>query len=208
MFRKLLSLLTAPSKKQTTSEKAHSKKDFQKPRTRKISPGYRMILAGILILTIPLVFFGKFFAIVSLHGIAAVSRMYYRWFKFSIGIELGIFAITLTALAHGPMAGIIVGILHFLISWTVTKEPANIVPICLLGYGAVGFFAGILPLTNIVFFGMLMTFIYDLITTPLFVGVLHYNLPRELFFISTHLLFNYWVFSTFGEWGLKLVGVA
>lgn len=165
----------------------------------------------LLILSLPLALFSKTLIFVSLHGIAALSRVYYRWIPVSLGVELGTFVIVLTAVSHGPVAGVTIGMCHYIVSRTITKEPWSIAPACLLGYVVMGFLAAALPLSafpSFVLFGLAMTLAYNLTASPIFVVFLGYSAWREAFFVVTNLLFNYWVFSTFGEWGLKLVGAA
>jgi hypothetical protein len=164
-------------------------------------------LIAFLLITTPLGFLNDFFTILTLHGMAAISRFHYRFLKFSIGVELSVFMIALTGISHGPVVAAVVGAVHFIISVLITKEATRIVLPCLAGYVAVGIAAGLLPMTNILLFGMMLTLVYNLVTIPLFIHALKFSFASQLFFISTHFAFNYWVFSTFGQAGLKLIGL-
>ena len=158
-----------------------------------------------LALTIPLGFMSNAFILFTLHGLAVLSRFHYRFFSY-LGIELSIFMIALTGISHGAAAAVTVGVAHFLISLLITKEPMSIVPGCLVGYIAVGIVAGSVTVANFTLFGVILTAVFNIVTIPYFMYVLRYSVFSQGFFLITHLAFNYYVFSHFGEWGLKLVG--
>lgn len=165
------------------------------------------LVMSALIVTTAIGLYSNVFLILFLHGMAALSRVHYRFIRYSIGVELSIFMIALTGLSHGPKVAATVGALHFLISVLVTKEPKNIIPVCLLGYISVGVATAFIPFTNILTFGMSLVLVYNLVTIPLFLFLLRYSIISQAIFLATHLAFNYYIFSNFGKWGLKLIGL-
>lgn len=221
MFRKLVNFIS--EKKEVERKGAYAidfSPDFSyvknifsaiNQRLSYLTFGKRMALYAslFLLVTTPLGFVNDFFTILTLHGMAAISRFHYRFLKFSIGVELSVFMIALTGLSHGPIVAMVVGAIHFLVSILVTKEgyrSGTILP-CLIGYMAVGLAAGLVPMTNILVFGMILTAVYNVITIPIFLYVLRFSVFSQLFFIATHFAFNYYVFSNFGEAGLRLIGL-
>ncbi|MCK4967871.1 MAG: hypothetical protein KAS12_02345 [Candidatus Aenigmarchaeota archaeon] len=132
-------------------------------------------------------------------GIA--SRYYQKYLPhLSLGIETCLFGTVMSSLAYGWHAGAFVGIISLTISVFLTEEEASYLPVALLGMAGVAFLASILPITvvNIVFWGVLLTLIYDITTCAVYIHLFRADIFKTIIFIVTHMAFNYFVFSTFG----------
>ncbi len=136
-----------------------------------------------------------FFVLLNL--LASVSMLYLKITKHAhyIGIELCTLATVLISLKYGHVLGIITGFISITSALIVSGyfKPSYFVSVLALPLVGliVPLFSG-LPLWQI---GLLMTFIYDAIVLPLYV-LMGSRIPSTVVFFMTHMLFNYWVFTT------------
>ena len=147
--------------------------------------------------------FSNFVVMTSFIIIGIASRYYQKYTPhLSFGIETCLFGTVLSSLAYGWHAGAIVGVVSLTISVFLTQEEASYLPIALMGMAGVAFIASIAPITavNIVFWGVLLTLLYDIVTCAVYIHVFRANIFKTFIFVVTHLAFNYFVFAYFGAY--------
>jgi len=139
-----------------------------------------------------------FFVLLNL--LASVSMLYLKISKHAhfIGIELCTLATVLISLKYGYVLGMITGFISITSALIISGyfKPSYFVSVLampLIGL-IVPLFSG-LPLWQI---GILMTIIYDAIVLPLYV-FMGSRIPSSIVFFVTHVLFNYWVFTTIAQ---------
>lgn len=139
-----------------------------------------------------------FFVLLNL--LASVSMLYLKISRHAhyIGIELCTLATVLISLKYGYALGMLTGFISITSALIVSGyfKPTYFVSVLtmpLIGL-IVPLFSG-LPLWQI---GILMTIIYDAIVLPLYV-FMGSRIPSTIVFFITHLLFNYWVFTTIAQ---------
>lgn len=139
-----------------------------------------------------------FFVLLNL--LASVSMLYLKITKHAhyIGVELCTLATVLISLKYGYVLGMITGAVSITSALIVSGyfKPSYFVSVLtmpLIGL-IVPFFSG-LPLWQI---GVLMTIMYDAIVLPLYV-LMGSRIPSSVVFFITHILFNYWVFTTIAQ---------
>ena len=145
--------------------------------------------------------FSNFIVMTSFIIVGIASRYYQKYTPhLSFGIETCLFGTVLSSLAYGWHAGAIVGIVSLTISVFLTEEEASYLPIALMGMAGVAFVASIAPITaaNIVFWGILLTLVYDIATCVVYIHVFRANIFKTFIFVVTHLAFNYFLFVNFG----------
>ncbi len=156
------------------------------------------VLTGLLILFV-LTRFKKAFFTILLILLGSFSMIYIRFFKQShyIAFELCTLATVLSSLAYGPHYGIVAGFISISLSFVISGyfKPTYLISVLAMPFMAViaPFFSS-LPLWQI---GLIITIIYDSIILPLYVLSGSRVSSTIVFFIS-HVLLNYWVFSTIG----------
>ena len=130
-------------------------------------------------------------------GIGAVSMMYVRFFKMAhyIGFELCTMATVIVARTYGPTYGAFAGfasITGALILSGYFKPSYFISVLALPLVGLATPYLNHLPLWQV---GMIMTVAYDLVVLPVYIMLGSRIISSVIFFI-THILLNYWVFTT------------
>jgi hypothetical protein len=139
-----------------------------------------------------------FFVLLNL--MASVSMLYLKITKHAhyIGIELCTLATVLISLKYGRILGAVTGLISITSALIVSGyfKPSYFVSVLTLPLiGLITPFFSWLPLWQI---GVLMTIIYDAIVLPLYV-LMGSRIPSSVVFFITHVLFNYWVFSTIAQ---------
>lgn len=139
-----------------------------------------------------------FFVLLNL--LASVSMLYLKISRHAhyVGIELCTLATVLISLKYGYALGMLTGFISITSALIVSGyfKPTYFVSVLtmpLIGL-IVPLFSG-LPLWQI---GILMTLIYDAIVLPLYI-FMGSRIPSSIVFFITHLMFNYWVFTTIAQ---------
>lgn len=132
--------------------------------------------------------------------LAACSRYLQLGFPFVIGVDLCLFFTVLAALAYGPLAGVIVGMGSALLGIVVknTRNPEEKIAFY-LGLAFIGYIAPHLPFGSVYATGLAATIIYDAIVVYGYFYLVRKCIVNAFSFTSTHILFNMWLFSRFGE---------
>src|SRR3989338_2485885 len=130
-------------------------------------------------------------------ALGAVSMLYNRWVRVSLGFELVMLGLVITAVAFGRLAGLVVGFTGLFLAEVLSGRFTHSTFVSFIGLAVVGLAApnafGILE-GNITLTGILLTVIYDAVIAPGYV-ILGSNPGRTGLFVVTHLAFNAWVFS-------------
>ncbi len=163
-----------------------------------------MVTSGLVFLG---VFFRPFLVVSGFAALAVASRMYQRYIRFPLGIELGVFGTVICAVLYGPIMGAIVGLVAYPVSIVYTKEEVRYLPVALFGICVAAFAGGAAGLGswNIVALGVGVTVLYDVLTGGLYYFVYRAPLFGGAVFGVTHVWFNYVVFSWLGEWVLNIL---
>jgi hypothetical protein len=151
---------------------------------------------GLLMLFILLRFKGLLITAI-LIGIGSVSMIYVRFFRMAhyIGFELCTMATVLVSLSFGPAYGAFAGfasITGALILSGYFKPSYFISVLALPLVGLAAPYLSHLPLWQT---GLIMTVAYDIIVLPVYV-LLGSRIISSIIFFITHVLLNYWVFTT------------
>lgn len=219
MIVKLLNLFVPVSK--TNVSVMHSRKgssrfgSFSNRKSVKIQNNFREFLiknktyvfAFAFLATVSLLF-SNFVVIASFITMGIASRYYQKYMPhLSFGVELCLFGTVLSSLAYGWHAGAIVGVVSLTISVFLTEEEASYLPVALVGMAGVAFIASIASITaaNLVFWGVLLTLLYDIVTCTVYIHVFRANIFKTMLFVVTHLIFNYFVFAYFGVYIYELL---
>jgi len=138
--------------------------------------------------------------------IAALSRYLQKAFPFVVGIDLCLFFTVIAALAYGSTAGAIVGIGAELLGIVVknTRNPGEKISFY-AGMGIIGVIAPHLPFQSTYATGIFATAVYDMIVVFGYFYLVRKCALNAFTFVSTHLVFNIWLFATFGEGLLSLI---
>lgn len=172
---------------------------------RKNVIGYPTIAA------VSILIFGIFFRPVLVTGvfaaIAVVSRMYQKHIRLQLGVDLAVFGTVICGALFGPIYGALVGVLAYPISIVYTKEEARYLPVAMAGIALVGVIAGCVNIAppEIVMWGVGLTALYDILTSGLYYYIYRAPIIGGIVFSATHIAFNYFVFSSFGEFVLNIL---
>ncbi len=146
------------------------------------------------------------FLVVSFIALGIASRIHQRFLRgISIGFETIIFGMAITGMLYGPWPAVLIGLIALPISVVYTEEDFKWMPVALGGMILTGFLAGTLPAMSILMLGMVLTLVYDVTTCAVYLFVFRSRIFTTLLFAVSHLTFNYFIFSRFGETVLSML---
>lgn len=129
-------------------------------------------------------------------ALGAVSMIYNRWIKLSVGVELIIFGLVITSIAFGRLPGLIVGVVGLFLAEIISERFTYSTFISFIGIIVIAVIApNIFHQTgSITSAGIILTILYDAIIIPGYL-LLGSNIGRSALFVATHIIFNIWIFS-------------
>ncbi len=139
--------------------------------------------------------------------VLAISKRYIpTWHirKYFIGVEAVMFCTVITSITFGPVTGSIMGALLMTINYIGEKRFSQYFPLTLLLYAIIGYAAFYIQISNIIVLGLILTVIYNIVSSIIvyFFGA---NMRTVLVFNLVNILFNLFLFSTFGGFFLGLL---
>ena len=143
------------------------------------------------------VFFTSFFFL-----LASISILYKKVLPLSIGFELASFSAILAGILFGGFSAFIVGFGSIVVSGMLMQKFATDgakYTFHAVMTGVMGIAASALPIGNIVFWGMGMIVLYDLIFTLWVLNYYPQGMGKLFIWVGTHIPISYWIFATFGE---------
>ncbi|MCK5234098.1 MAG: hypothetical protein KAJ91_04740 [Candidatus Aenigmarchaeota archaeon] len=169
----------------------------------------RLKLVGVLVLFcfVSFVFFRHQFFILLFVLVGAASRMLQKFIPVITGVDFCLFFSILVSVVYSPTLGIITGVSASLIgSFLRHVERAEYYMTPVYGYVPIWVFMSlrIIPELNIMLTGMLCVAVY---VVARFMAIFFTNkicIASQLTYVSTALIFNYWLFSGFAPF---LMGV-
>lgn len=148
-----------------------------------------------------LFFFGAYIkllaAIAFFIFLGAISMIYNRWVKVSIGVELVMLGLVITSIAFGRLPGLIVGLAGLFLAEVISERFTYSTFVSFIGIVVVAVIApDVFQLANhsITTTGIILTLVYDAIIVPGYL-LLGSDFGRSAFFTVTHIIFNIWAFS-------------
>ncbi len=140
-------------------------------------------------------------------ALAAVSMLYNRWIKVSIGVEFVMLGLVITSIAFGTLPGLVVGLVGLFLAEILSERFTYSTFVSFIGITVVALAARtIFGLTNgsITATGIIVTVIYNAIIIPGYL-LLGSSVGRSALFSATHIAFNTWVFSFIAPALLRLL---
>jgi len=136
-----------------------------------------------------------FFVLLNL--LAAVSMLYLKISKHAhyVGIELCMMATVLISLKYGVVLGVITGFISITSALIISGYFKPTYFVSVLTMPLIGLIVHLFPGMVLWQLGVLMTIIYDAIVLPLYI-LMGSRISSSIVFFITHVLFNYWVFTT------------
>lgn len=129
--------------------------------------------------------------------LGAISMLYNRWIKVSVGVELVMLGTIITSVAFGRLPGLVVGLVGLFLAEIISERFTYSTFISFIGIAAAAMAApDVFQWANhsITSTGIILTIIYDAIIIPGYL-LLGSDIGRSAFFTVTHIIFNIWVFS-------------
>ncbi|MEK6916707.1 MAG: hypothetical protein AABW92_03095 [Nanoarchaeota archaeon] len=169
---------------------------------RKFLVSALLSLLGILVI----IKFERLFFIALLIGLGIVSLLYIRFFKYAhyVGIELCMMATVLISLAYGQVAGAFAGFASITGALVLSGYFKPSYFISVLALPLIGLIVPLFSWLNLWQLGVLMTILYDLVVLPLYI-LMGSRIESSVVFFITHVLFNYWVFTTIAPFFYNLI---
>lgn len=130
-------------------------------------------------------------------ALGAVSMIYNRWIKISVGVEFVLFGLVITSVAFGRLPGLVVGVVSLFLAEVISERFTYSTFVSFVGVAVVALIApNVFQWANhsIMAAGIILTIIYDALIIPGYL-LLGSDIGRSSFFVVTHLIFNIWVFS-------------
>jgi hypothetical protein len=139
--------------------------------------------------------------------VLAISKRYiptWQIRKYFIGVEAVMFCTVITSITFGPITGAVMGALLMTINYIGERRFSQYFPLTLLLYAVIGYSAYFFQSVNLVILGLILTVIYNIISTIIvyFFGA---NMRTVLIFNAVNILFNFFLFSTFGGFFLSVL---
>jgi hypothetical protein len=154
------------------------------------------LLFGAIFLFVAL-YYRRFLFTGILIGLASISMIYQRYFRYShyFGVELCMMATALAGRAYGPHYGAFTGFFSIFFAFIISGNFKYSSFVSLLTLPLIGAIVPLFGELSLLYLGLLMTVLYDIIILPLYMMLGSRLFPSIVFFL-THLLFNYWIFTT------------
>ncbi|MBI2145611.1 hypothetical protein HYU18_04810 [Candidatus Woesearchaeota archaeon] len=129
-------------------------------------------------------------------ALAAMSMLYNKWIKLSIGVELIMLGLVITSVAFGRLPGLVVGIVGLFLAEVISERFTystfvSFIGVCVVALIAPNVFNQAGSITST---GIIVTVVYDAIIIPGYL-LLGSSFGRSAFFVVTHIFFNIWVFT-------------
>ncbi len=162
--------------------------------------GRRFIVLLALAALVLLFFFWAYVKLLVVMGffiaLGAVSMIYNRWIKLSVGVELIIFGLVITSIAFGRLPGLIVGFVGLFLAEIISERFTYSTFVSFVGIMVIAIIAPNIfhQTSSITSAGIILTIIYDAIIIPGYL-LLGSNIGRSALFVATHIIFNIWIFS-------------
>lgn len=172
------------------------------------NPRLKLVIILMLFCFVSSVFFRHQFFIVLFILVGALSRMFQRFIPVITGIDFCLFFSILVSVAYSPTLGIITGISASLIgSFLRHVERAEYYLTPIYGYVPIWIFMSfrIIPELNILLTGMICVALYVVVR---FMAIFFTNkicIVSQLTYVSTALIFNYWLFSSFAPFLMSVM---
>ena len=160
----------------------------------------RPIILFALAAAVVLFFFWSYVKVILVMAIfialGAVSMLYNRWVKESLGVEFIMLGTVITSIVFGRLPGLIVGMVGLFLAEVLSERFTYSTFVSFIGIAVVALIAqNIFNQTHsITSAGIILTVIYDAVIIPGYL-LLGSNLGRSALFVVTHLIFNVWAFS-------------
>ncbi len=128
--------------------------------------------------------------------LGAVSMVYNRWLKLSLGIEFIMLGLVITSIVSGRLPGLVVGILGLFLAEVIAERFTYSTFVSFIGLVVVALIAPIVfdQTNSITSAGIILTVVYDAIIIPGYL-LLGSSIGRSALFVVTHIAFNVWAFS-------------
>ena len=138
--------------------------------------------------------------------IASYSTVYRRVLRIPGSIELVTLGTVLTAVAYGPIAGALFGIITTITSEIISSEVNAFTPLYTFGRGVIGVAAFYLASLNIVTLGIAMVLLFNIITQSLrwLLGDVE-QVIEGVYFFTTNSIFNILAFFVLGNFLLSVM---
>jgi hypothetical protein len=155
-----------------------------------------------------LVRFQRLFYTALLILIASVSMIYQRYSKYAnyVGFELCMMSTVLTGLVYGSYFGAFTGFVSIFAALILSGNFKHSSFISVLTLPLIGAIVPFFSHLSLLYLGLLMTILYDAIILPLYV-MLGSRIYSSIIFFITHVLFNYWIFSTIAPFIYNLMTI-
>ncbi|MBT3720226.1 hypothetical protein HON01_11780 [Candidatus Woesearchaeota archaeon] len=167
---------------------------------KKLANDPKKVMGVAILSIIGLIVITKFRSIlffVLLNLLASVSMMYLKISKHAhyIGLELCTLATVLISLKYGHTLGMITGFISITSALIVSGYFKPTYFVSVLTMPLIGIITPLFSNLSLWQIGLIMTLMYDAIVLPLYIFMGSRIISSVIFFI-THVLFNYWVFTT------------
>lgn len=151
------------------------------------------------------VYFKLFAAVLFIAAVVAVSFLVNQFHVRIIGIELVTFATVVSGIIYGPVVGSVMGAVLVFISLVFSGFFGVYYFWLIPEYALAGYLAWVWRDQNIVTLGMNILLMVQGINIILTYVFARQNVPKYIIYIATELVFNFFLFSLFGQWALGVL---
>lgn len=132
----------------------------------------------------------------SLILIGGVSNIYQRYIRVHLGIEFIMLSAIIAGYIYGAFIGGVVAFLTFALAMYFEGRFPHTLFASFILITLVGMAAHLFSNKSITFAGITLTILYDLILVPVYIAFFRARIPSIMLFAITHIIWNYWVFTT------------
>lgn len=125
--------------------------------------------------------------------IGAISMLYMRWVRLSLGLELVTLGFVVTTLIYGPLIGSIVAIISLFLGSIIAGYITFSIVVSFVGATIAAFIISALEFESITTAGIIAVLIYNVIIVPGYI-VFGSRVWSTALFSITHISFNIWMF--------------
>ena len=156
----------------------------------------KLILIGTISLLL-LLLYSRLFIIIIFIFLGGISKIYHRFFRSALGIDLVFFTTVMTALVYGRALALVVAWAGLIIAEMLGSRFSYTSMVTLIGLTTIVFLAKFFAALPLVAAAILLTLIFEIIMAILYYFVIGSSLYRIYLFLSSHLAFNLFMIFSF-----------
>jgi hypothetical protein len=209
MTNSIFSLFLSKKKEHSAEAQSTTSQKYNKIKSFVMKRPWLVVAIGVLAVVLMSTRLRSIAALLALVAGATLSKLPQAIFPVVVVLDLIMFLLVVATMAYGPFIGISLALIAYYVGTILRAQFSNVASETYAGppMGIVisGILCSFLPF-GVVATGMTTVVFYSIIMLIFYRQIYPGNIMNELTFLVTILPFNYWLFTSFGERMLAMLG--